>query len=449
MRLSRRLQQYHYVLHDDGAGRRRTCPSTGHHCRRSRRQSPTIGQANRHRRSSETRCHVCNTGQSTGCSQRDPHPRRRPHRMATALCMGSDTHTNYAPAIFTHPTFANRTTHSEAPMDPPLVREWMTAATNTPLHAPTTVEPNVQRLMDDLLRAEPFRRGDPEATPAVAYHPSPAADAVPLPPFFEVRHGRNRPMLSDLSQIHETQQLLMQRREASRRAAGKGQGKGRPRPEVAVSTYLGDNKECTICLEDFEHDQRVFRLTCNHIFHEECWTDYILQEEGDLECPNCRGPGVCKALYRYVGATRGEARSSRDAASSRMRRPPQPPQGGEASVSSYADAASQSSEPPAHETTLMATAAEIKEWVDSWRLLSLNDWLAARGQPHMSAGTQTTQRQSPRTRARARPRHCAETCRQSRDRTSRLLGPTSKPSARPSCRMAGSRCSWTSVAASI
>ena len=44
------------------------------------------------------------------------------------------THTNYVPAIFTHPTFANRTTHAEAPMDPPLVREWMTAATNTTLH---------------------------------------------------------------------------------------------------------------------------------------------------------------------------------------------------------------------------------------------------------------------------------------------------------------------------
>ena len=125
-----------------------------------------------------------------------------------------------------HPTFANNITHSEEPMDPPLVREWMSNATNTPLRAPTTVEPNVQRLIDDLRRAEPFRQGDPEATPAVAYNPSPAADSVPLPPFFVVRHGRHRPMLSDLSQIHETQQLLMQRREASRRAAGKGSRQG-------------------------------------------------------------------------------------------------------------------------------------------------------------------------------------------------------------------------------
>ena len=165
-----------------------------------------------------------------------------------------------------------------------------------------------------------------------------------------------------------------------------------------------------------------------------------------MECPNCRGLGVCKALCKYVGATSGEARASRDMATARMRRPPH--HGGAASVSSYADAASQSSDPSANEATYMANAAEIKEWVDSWSLLSLNDWLVARGQPHMSAGTQTTQRQSPRTRARARPRHCAETCRQSRDQTSRLLGPTSKPSARPSCRTAGSRCSSTSVAAS-
>merc|ERR1739836_195039 len=31
------------------------------------------------------------------------------------------THTNYIPAIFTHPNFANNITHAQAPMDPPLV----------------------------------------------------------------------------------------------------------------------------------------------------------------------------------------------------------------------------------------------------------------------------------------------------------------------------------------
>ena len=46
-----------------------------------------------------------------------------------------------------------------------------------------------------------------------------------------------------------------------------GTGKGRE----AVTQYLGTDHECTICLEDVVHNDIVFRLTCNHVFHEECW----------------------------------------------------------------------------------------------------------------------------------------------------------------------------------
>eukprot|EP00974_Lingulodinium_polyedra_P037681 3614812-Lingulodinium_polyedra.AAC.1 len=37
----------------------------------------------------------------------------------------------------------------------------------------------------------------------------------------------------------------------------------RGRATVQLFTYVGDDKECTICLEKLYRDERVYRLTCN------------------------------------------------------------------------------------------------------------------------------------------------------------------------------------------
>eukprot|EP00974_Lingulodinium_polyedra_P046737 4478581-Lingulodinium_polyedra.AAC.1 len=39
--------------------------------------------------------------------------------------------------------------------------------------------------------------------------------------------------------------------------------------------------------------------------------DYTRATHDDPECPNCRGPGIVKSLYKYMGASREEAEESR------------------------------------------------------------------------------------------------------------------------------------------
>ena len=120
-------------------------------------------------------------------------------------------------------------------------------------------------------------------------------------------------MTQTLNEIHQTQQAHMQRAEERRQRKGKGQGKHQqPQPtgkgpsnsssSVAVHQYLGNNTQCSICRENFYHNELVYRVNCNHVFHQECWDELILRDPDNAECPNCRGPGIAKALYKYVGS---------------------------------------------------------------------------------------------------------------------------------------------------
>ena len=131
----------------------------------------------------------------------------------------------------------------------------------------------------------------------------------------------NSLLLTDLSQIHDLQQYNIrarERRNAARSAKGKGAGKGKDPPRgkgpddgPVVRRYLGDDSECTICLEKLYRSELVYRLTCNHVFHETCWDEYMTSTEEDPECPNCRGPGAVKSLYKYMGVSREEAEDQR------------------------------------------------------------------------------------------------------------------------------------------
>jgi hypothetical protein len=83
-----------------------------------------------------------------------------------------------------------------------------------------------------------------------------------------------------------------------------------PEPQTPV-IFDGDNRSCTVCIQDFEAGQRVIRLRCRHVFHGDCWmavhlahstrTENIPTQRDDLpDCPNCRGLGEIIALWDYV-----------------------------------------------------------------------------------------------------------------------------------------------------
>lgn len=49
-----------------------------------------------------------------------------------------------------------------------------------------------------------------------------------------------------------------------------------------------DNDECPICLEPLQNNS-LSKLKCNHMFHTECYTKYIVNQDSNfLVCPMCR-----------------------------------------------------------------------------------------------------------------------------------------------------------------
>jgi hypothetical protein len=54
---------------------------------------------------------------------------------------------------------------------------------------------------------------------------------------------------------------------------------------AAKYTVEMDNKECSICLIDFEIDDSVVVLDCHHIFHQNCILEWVTRKK---DCPNCR-----------------------------------------------------------------------------------------------------------------------------------------------------------------
>ena len=69
--------------------------------------------------------------------------------------------------------------------------------------------------------------------------------------------------------------------------------------EVPV-VYEGTDEECSFCREPHRDGDRVVRLACRHVFHSECWHRWS-DTRPNRCCPNCRGAGVCIAVWRYMG----------------------------------------------------------------------------------------------------------------------------------------------------
>ena len=75
-------------------------------------------------------------------------------------------------------------------------------------------------------------------------------------------------------------------------------------PEVHF--YEGNESTCSICLSEFRHNEMVTRMQCGHVFHGQCWYDNMTSGNaartpaGNPACPNCRGTGLCIAVWKYI-----------------------------------------------------------------------------------------------------------------------------------------------------
>ena len=74
-----------------------------------------------------------------------------------------------------------------------------------------------------------------------------------------------------------------------------------PRRQESEVEFDGDDRMCSICLEEFEGGDRVLRLACRHLFHIHCWNDLLIRtDEATESCPNCRGSARIAARFRYI-----------------------------------------------------------------------------------------------------------------------------------------------------
>lgn len=51
------------------------------------------------------------------------------------------------------------------------------------------------------------------------------------------------------------------------------------------STLVGPDRDCPICLEEYDHSNNIVTLPCGHIFHESCFQLHLQRKS---ECPICR-----------------------------------------------------------------------------------------------------------------------------------------------------------------
>ena len=55
--------------------------------------------------------------------------------------------------------------------------------------------------------------------------------------------------------------------------------------KIDISKLKEDDKACSICLEDFENNDKAIFLPCFHVFHSKCINDWLSKKD---ECPLCK-----------------------------------------------------------------------------------------------------------------------------------------------------------------
>jgi len=51
--------------------------------------------------------------------------------------------------------------------------------------------------------------------------------------------------------------------------------------------FFQENIECPICMENIQLNEKLYNITCQHLFHQNCLIDCC---KNKLLCPNCRIP---------------------------------------------------------------------------------------------------------------------------------------------------------------
>ena len=57
-----------------------------------------------------------------------------------------------------------------------------------------------------------------------------------------------------------------------------------------------DNDTCAICLEEDEDDNKMVKLSCNHIFHQKCIEDWVKVQHSSGVVPQC---AICRQKIDY------------------------------------------------------------------------------------------------------------------------------------------------------
>ena len=119
----------------------------------------------------------------------------------------------------------------------------------------------------------------------------------------EARH-LNRPAVQVQSQLdpqhrpelHEFHNV--QRQVEHRRRVNKKQSAQSHVFDTSDQEYDGAEDTCALCKESYEGGESLLRLVCRHVYHVDCWTQYMVHGPA-LQCPICRGGCHVVARYRH------------------------------------------------------------------------------------------------------------------------------------------------------
>ena len=168
--------------------------------------------------------------------------------------------------------------------------------------APSTLEPPHQPYINSMAQSNAtlddwYNGGDTQPTPAVATMSS--------------LDGQHHSFIDEFWQVQQHNEHMLTK--GKLKDKGKGQGSqvidlgdisepaSTPRPPQSEVEFDGDDRMCSICLEEFEGGDRVIRLVCRHVFHVHCWNDLLIRvDEATESCPNCRGSARIAARFRYI-----------------------------------------------------------------------------------------------------------------------------------------------------
>ena len=225
-----------------------------------------------------------------------------------------------AAAIFLDPSIG-RPRIIQGPMDPPNFADAFSSLNGVPrvqaVDSAATTNRYVRELADRVHAQTHVRTGPHNDPPIAAYAPGQIAE-IPIGVTIndiDPRTGISKMsphMVSSINGIHQTQQANIARNAARGKGKGFSKGKGRGKGEATatpatighVPRFKGTDDTCSICTHSIKRGEWCARIECNHVFHEECWTDYLTHCIGECECPNCRGNAETKAFFQYVPSDR-------------------------------------------------------------------------------------------------------------------------------------------------